>query len=399
MFFVFLVHISFSKKSISITPENVNIITNKSNDIPAFVEFWNPYCTHCQHFKPTWSKFSEEYDGSFLIADVDCIAHEKICERFKIDAFPTLKWIHPSRDIEISYTYDHDLEGLRSFAKAQLLTNFISIDEKTEISKQKSITNFYLFKYKNKNSEAYRNVQEVSNDFKLVNIPVFTIQSSTDSLTFNEYNSVYEFKEQFTRNNLRKFFYNNIFSYFNELKPEFIPKFHKIKTPIILYFLFDRKDTKSLLRANLNQLKSKYQFFYTYFNQKDSSIRDLFKPFSTEETFLALIDPKTKKYKTSKALLTEESLLSWIKSETEGNNDKNGWQKMYPSRFTVDNNDNDLSVIGVIAKEEEDHQNRIKIFYVFLYFTALVVVFATFKLVCYNQCKGERSPGQPIVDV
>ena len=156
MILLFLAQLSLQKKSISITSDNMNIITDKSNDLPVFVEFWNPYCQHCQNFRPTWELFSDECDDNYLTADVNCIKQHYICEKFHIEAYPTIKLIHPSRNLEIDYINDLDLEDLRSFASTQLSNlNFVSLD-KIDIPHEQAKTNFYVLYYANKNDQNFK---------------------------------------------------------------------------------------------------------------------------------------------------------------------------------------------------------------------------------------------------
>jgi len=70
--------------------------------------------------KPDWDLLSKEYEGSdkVLIGDVDCTAefNEKLCERFGVDGYPTIKFFnHPDTDGEI-YDGGRELEDLKEFA-------------------------------------------------------------------------------------------------------------------------------------------------------------------------------------------------------------------------------------------------------------------------------------------
>lgn len=399
IFILFLIQKCFSKKSISITAENIDEITNNPNELPVFIKFWSPYCPHCKEFEPTWNEFSRLSDDGCIIADVDCIAQPKICSNYSIEAFPTLKWVHPSQNLIIEYFNDRTIENLQSFVKNQLSSNFISIKDISEISKQKSQKNLYVFKYKTKDDNIYNNVYEISKLFNNLKIPVFAVSSNSNSLVFHEFDSSDSFKDiKFKKDNLINFFQKHVFSYFNEMKPEFVSGFHLLEKPVILYFLFNPKIAKPVLRFNLNSLKSKYYFLYSYYNQTDSSVRDLFTPYSKKESFLVYIDPKTKKYISTKAYLTDESLLSWIKNEVgEDEERKKDWKKIFPSRYTNDDSDNILFFNNKI--KVDDTTSGLTFFNVILYLSILSSIFILLLSLFLNNCKAERSPGQPVVDV
>lgn len=389
----------FSKESIPITTKNLDEITNNPNDLPVFIKFWSPYCPHCREFSPIWNEFSNISNDDIIIADVDCIKQPKICDKYNVESYPTVKWIHPSKNIEIEYLFERSIEELQLFVDSQLCSPLTQIQNLSEISDYKPQANFYVFEYKNNEDKIYHNVYEVSKKYHKMKNTVFSIRSSSNKLTFYEYNSSENFTDKkFRKNNLEHFFHKHIFSFFNELKPEYVSRFHLLEKPVILYFIFNPKPTKSILRTNLNSLKSKYFFMYSYYNQKDSSIRDLFTPYSKTEPFLVYINPKTKKYISTKALLTENDLLSWIKNEIDEGKDEKKWKKIFPSIYTIDKND-DISLFNSNSLIEYDRK-------LFISYNTLVFYLLLFVLMCMlflyfnsNKCKRERSPGQPIVDV
>ena len=61
------------------------------------VEFYSPWCGHCQHFKPHYITFAKEFTSRLLpnqnveIFAVSCDAHRNLCRDQNIHSFPTLK--------------------------------------------------------------------------------------------------------------------------------------------------------------------------------------------------------------------------------------------------------------------------------------------------------------------
>ena len=65
----------------------------RTHDVFA-VEFFAPWCGHCQAFSPTWKEVGRLSCGAsptLRIGVVDCVAHPKICQDFEVQAFPTIR--------------------------------------------------------------------------------------------------------------------------------------------------------------------------------------------------------------------------------------------------------------------------------------------------------------------
>lgn len=89
----------------------------------AFVKFYAPWCGHCKSMKPAWDELAAEYEGStsILIADVDCTGSgEKLCGKFGVEGFPTIKYFNPPDDEGEAYEGGRDLEDLKEFAATEL---------------------------------------------------------------------------------------------------------------------------------------------------------------------------------------------------------------------------------------------------------------------------------------
>ena len=64
------------------------------SDKPWFIDFFAPWCIHCQRFAPTWEAFHEKHQpqGIFNVGKVDCTddSGSRICKHFNIPGYPTL---------------------------------------------------------------------------------------------------------------------------------------------------------------------------------------------------------------------------------------------------------------------------------------------------------------------
>jgi protein disulfide-isomerase A1 len=96
------------------------------------VEFYAPWCGHCQEFEPKYSRFGrlaqvdEEIGAEFLVAKVDTTKNDVLKDRFGVTGYPTLKLFltddvtvkGTDHDVVITYTGERSLADLRQFVKA-----------------------------------------------------------------------------------------------------------------------------------------------------------------------------------------------------------------------------------------------------------------------------------------
>lgn len=61
------------------------------------VEFYAPWCGHCQKLAPEWKKAANNLKGMVTIAAVDCDveANKALCGMYEIKGFPTIKVFSP----------------------------------------------------------------------------------------------------------------------------------------------------------------------------------------------------------------------------------------------------------------------------------------------------------------
>jgi protein disulfide-isomerase A6 len=61
------------------------------------VEFYAPWCGHCQRLAPEWKKAATNLKGLVNIAAVDCDVEQNkgLCAMYEIQGFPTIKVFSP----------------------------------------------------------------------------------------------------------------------------------------------------------------------------------------------------------------------------------------------------------------------------------------------------------------
>ncbi|KAG9254769.1 PDI protein A prpA [Emericellopsis atlantica] len=74
-----------------------SLITN--SNYTSIVEFYAPWCGHCQNLKPAYEKAAKNLDGLAKVAAIDCDddANKPICGAHGIQGFPTLKTFRPGK--------------------------------------------------------------------------------------------------------------------------------------------------------------------------------------------------------------------------------------------------------------------------------------------------------------
>jgi len=59
---------------------------------PVLVEFYAPWCGHCQRLKPEWEKAASELKGKVKVAALDAQQYPVMAGRFQVQGYPTIKF-------------------------------------------------------------------------------------------------------------------------------------------------------------------------------------------------------------------------------------------------------------------------------------------------------------------
>ncbi|KAJ6144192.1 hypothetical protein N7470_008087 [Penicillium chermesinum] len=90
----------YTKKSpvLQLTPKTYGSLIANSNHT-SIVEFYAPWCGHCQNLKPAYEKAAQNLNGLAKVAAINCDEDENkpFCGQMGVQGFPTLKIIVPSK--------------------------------------------------------------------------------------------------------------------------------------------------------------------------------------------------------------------------------------------------------------------------------------------------------------
>ncbi|KAK5948109.1 hypothetical protein OHC33_010857 [Knufia fluminis] len=90
----------YSSKSpvLQVNTKNYDSLIAQSNQT-SIVEFYAPWCGHCQNLKPAYEKAAKNLAGLAKVAAVNCDeeSNKPLCGQFGVQGFPTLKIIRPGK--------------------------------------------------------------------------------------------------------------------------------------------------------------------------------------------------------------------------------------------------------------------------------------------------------------
>ncbi|KAJ0986502.1 hypothetical protein J5N97_004858 [Dioscorea zingiberensis] len=83
------------------------------------VEFFAPWCGHCQALTPTWERAATVLKGVATVAALDADAHKSLAQEYGIKGFPTIKVFSPGKP-PVDYQGARDVKPIAEFALQQI---------------------------------------------------------------------------------------------------------------------------------------------------------------------------------------------------------------------------------------------------------------------------------------
>ncbi|CAK9134759.1 unnamed protein product [Ilex paraguariensis] len=107
-----------SSPVVQLSPSNFKSKVLDSNRV-VLVEFFAPWCGHCQALTPTWEKAATVLKGVATIAALDADAHKSLAQEYGIQGFPTIKVFVPGKPPQ-DYQGARDVKPIAEFALQQI---------------------------------------------------------------------------------------------------------------------------------------------------------------------------------------------------------------------------------------------------------------------------------------
>lgn len=98
---------------------------------PHLVEFYAPWCVHCQEMVPKFKKAAVLLDGIVSLGAVNCEKHQELCQQQNIQSYPSLLFFHPTergvaQEVE-AFQGGHDPEDIYSWVQQSLSNELVKL--------------------------------------------------------------------------------------------------------------------------------------------------------------------------------------------------------------------------------------------------------------------------------
>ncbi|KAJ2308129.1 hypothetical protein IWW55_000612 [Coemansia sp. RSA 2706] len=100
---------------ITLTKEN---FAERTASGPWFIKFYAPWCPHCQHLAPEWTRLGASARGRINIGEVNCDEAGQLCAAQNVQGYPTLRMLWAGESAV--YKGPRELDNMLSFVDSML---------------------------------------------------------------------------------------------------------------------------------------------------------------------------------------------------------------------------------------------------------------------------------------
>lgn len=105
-----------------------------SNNWVWLVEFYAPWCGHCQQLAPKWSAVAKALKGVVKVAAVNCDVHKAVCSAQGVQGYPTIKALAPGSSRWQEYAGDRGAKALSDWATGLIGSAVTSVRKEAELA-------------------------------------------------------------------------------------------------------------------------------------------------------------------------------------------------------------------------------------------------------------------------
>jgi len=99
------------------------------SEIPFLVEFFAPWCGHCQRLAPEWEKAATNLKGIVPLGKVDCTVHQSLCSQYQVQGYPTIKVFSQKGKKVEDYQQARQATAIVGYATDSLPNNVVNVKD------------------------------------------------------------------------------------------------------------------------------------------------------------------------------------------------------------------------------------------------------------------------------
>lgn len=148
-----------------------------------FVDFFAPWCPHCQSLAPIWTKLAEKVGGKITIASVDCDKEVTLRSKYGIRGFPSLKLFIDGVHVD-DYRGSRELDSLVAYAFKYAKDPITKVDYDKFVKIKKEMKFEVVFLYWSESNKWLKDLEIIAKK----DILDYTFLNSADHKFAHEFN-------------------------------------------------------------------------------------------------------------------------------------------------------------------------------------------------------------------